>query len=72
MRGVEGGQGDKLRCETSAFVLAVNVQMRVMKNDIQVHFRQEVRWGRVRWEGHRGGEVGVKSGCLIERSVKSN
>lgn len=31
------------------FVLSVNVQMKVIKNGIQAHFREKVRWGVMRW-----------------------
>lgn len=71
-----GGQADKLRCGMPAFVLSVNVQMKVMRNGIQAHFREEVGWGRVRCDGRRVGtrETGrsAKSDCFIKRSVKSN
>lgn len=33
-----GGQAHKLRCGMPAFVLSVNVQMKVMKNGIRAHF----------------------------------
>lgn len=46
-----GGQADKLRCGMPAFVLSVNVQMKVMRNGIQAHFREEVGWGGVRCDG---------------------
>lgn len=40
-----GREADKLRCGVPAFVLSVNVQMKVMRNGIQAHFREEVGWG---------------------------
>lgn len=73
------GQADKLRCGMPAFVLSVNVQMKVMRNGIQAHFREEVEWGGVGSDAQ--GEEGVgtretgrstKSDCFIKRSVKSN
>lgn len=36
-----------------AFVLSVNVQMKVMRNGIQAYFREEVGWGGV-WHDGRG------------------
>lgn len=31
------------------FVFSVNVQMKVIKNGIQAHFREKVGWGVMRW-----------------------
>lgn len=71
-----GREADKLRCGVPAFVLSVNVQMKVMRNGIQAHFREEVGWGGVGCSVMGGGtrETGrsTKSCCFSKRSVKSN
>lgn len=69
-----GGQ-DKLRCETPPFVLSVNIQMKVMKNDIQADITEEVEWGGVEWDvmgGVHEDRQTLNLVVLLKRSVKSN